>query len=73
MEPTLTDSPRRRHPHEVYAHRRLIALYLPAVVLGMVAYMASYAMSFTGNGLTLFAAVWVGLWVAVAARDAEVR
>lgn len=51
--------------------RRLLLIYLPAVVVGMAAYMASYSFTLTANGLTGLSLVWVIAWVMIAARDSR--
>lgn len=60
-----------RHPHEVYFLRRLLVIYLPAIVIGMTAYLVSFSLTLTANGLSLFAALWVGLLVLAAALDSR--
>ena len=59
----------RRFPHEVYFLRRLIAIYLPMIVIGMAANFYSYTLTFTANGLTVLALGWVFGWIGIAAWD----
>lgn len=53
----------------VYARRRLIALWLPFIVMGMSLYLYSYTLSLTFNGLSLLGIVIVGLGIFAAAYD----
>lgn len=69
MESTVTESQPPRHPHEVYFLRRVLVIYLPAIVIGMAAFVASFSMTLTANGLSVIAALWVGMWVLIAALD----
>lgn len=70
MDTTVAQT-RRKHPHEVYFLRRLLTIYLPAVVVGMAGFFASYSLTFTANGLTLLSMGWVFAWVVIAAHDAR--
>ncbi|HCG55359.1 MULTISPECIES: hypothetical protein [Brevibacterium] len=48
----------------VYARRRLIALWLPFIIMGMSLYLYSYTLSFTFNGLSLLGLgiTWLGVF-----------
>lgn len=54
----------------VYARRRLIALWLPFIVMGMSLYLYSYTLSFTFNGLSLLGLGVTGIGVLASALDA---
>ena len=51
--------------------RRLLMIYLPAVVVGMTAFFASFTLSLTANGLTVLSLLWVITWAVAAARDSS--
>lgn len=54
----------------VYARRRLIALWLPFIVMGMSLYLYSYTVTFTFNGLSLLGLGVTGIGVLASALDA---
>lgn len=56
---------------DVYATRRMFALWLPFIVMGMAVYIGSYAHSLTFNGLSLLGVTVTGLGVLAAALDTE--
>lgn len=58
-----------RGMREVFFLRRLLFLYLPIIAAGMTAYIASYALTVTINGLGLLALTVVFFTLVLAALD----